>query len=86
MPYETITFPLCVECLFLVANGECGDDDGGDARAERQVTYLARTGDDWRHLVIACNECDHSFREDTCGACGEHYAGEWHDGAVLRPT
>lgn len=76
--YIHSTYRICTECMLLIANGECPDEDGGEARAER---IIERVGADVR--LHPDYDDEGSFSWAGCDACGSTLGNNLHNATGL---
>lgn len=78
---EEYSGEVCVDCLFLLANGEV-PEERPDLADEIEEQWPAADG--WQ-LVITCEEgCEGGFSWSSCDACGSTLGGDRHPFVAMR--
>lgn len=78
---EEYSGEMCVDCLFLLANGEVPEERPDLAD---EIDRNWPTADGWE-LSIACEEnCEGGFSRSSCDACGSTLGGDRHPFVAMR--
>ena len=82
---ETHKLLVCLDCAFLLANGEMG----GEATEEETATHVAMMDSNWPapwELCSGDSENDHDFSWSSCDACGSNLGGSRHEAWAMLPA
>jgi hypothetical protein len=73
---------VCVDCLFMLANGEIGDT----ASAEQNAAHIARMAGHWGNgweLFLGSDD-EGSFSWSSCEGCGSTLGGDRQTAYAIR--